>query len=74
MGKGKGKLKGWFSQTPPSVTFVEYKNLRVGRSKYFLLQLSYKLPVRSRLIYRYAATHLHLASNPSKKVRYQPIS
>ena len=74
MGKGKGKLKGWFSQTPPAITFVEYKNLRVGRSNYFLHQLSHKLPVRTRLIYNFTSKYVNLPLNPSRKVRYQPFS
>lgn len=71
MGKGKGKLKGWFSQTPPSITLVEYKNLRVGRSDYFLKQLSHRLPVKSRLIYEYKHIHLRTPISPSVTMRYQ---
>jgi hypothetical protein len=71
MGKGKGKLKGWFSQTPPSITLVEYKNLRVGRSDYFLTQLSYRIPVRSRLIYSYGTKHMRSPVNPSLSSRYR---
>lgn len=74
MGKGKGKLKSWFSQTPPSITFVEYKNLRAGRSNYFLTQLSHRLPVKSRIIYLYANKNVHLPANPSKNVIYQPYN
>lgn len=73
MGKGKGKLKSWFSQTPPSITFVEYKNLRVGRSNYFLNQLSHRLPVRTRIIYDYKSRHLRSAISPSLMIRYQPF-
>ena len=73
MGKGKGKLKGWFSQTPPSITFAEYKNLRIGRSNYFLTQLSHRLPVRSRLIYEYNFKYLRTPLNSSNSVMYQPF-
>ena len=71
MGKGKGKLKGWFSQTAPSLTLVEYKNLRVGRSNYFLKQLSHRLPVKTRLIYAFGQKHVNLPTNASRRVRYQ---
>jgi hypothetical protein len=73
MGKGKGKLKGWFCQTSPSITFVEYKNLRVGRSNYFLTQLANRLPVRSRLIYEYKYKHLRVPISASILVHYQPF-
>jgi large subunit ribosomal protein L16 len=74
MGKGKGKLKGWFSQTPPASTFVEYRNLRVGRSDYFLYQLSQRLPVKTRIIYSYSGKHIRIPINVSKKIRYQLFS
>ena len=70
MGKGKGKLKSWFSQTPPNITLVEYKNLRVGRSDYFFTQLRNRLPVKSRIIYEYS-TYFKLTVNDSIKVRYR---
>jgi large subunit ribosomal protein L16 len=74
MGKGKGKLKSWFSQTPPSITFVEYKNLRIGRSNYFLKQLSHRLPVRSRVIHLYPNLNVSLPANCSKSIKYQPFN
>ena len=52
MGKGKGKLAGWVSQTRSGVTVVEYRSLRVGGATYFGDQLRYRLPVRSALVWR----------------------
>ena len=43
MGKGKGKLDDWGSELPAGIHIVEFKNLRFGRSKYFLKQLSFRL-------------------------------
>jgi large subunit ribosomal protein L16 len=74
MGKGKGKLKSWFSQTPPAITFVEYKNLRSGRSNYFLTQLSHRLPVKSRIIFLYKNSYSRLPANVSKNILYQPYN
>jgi hypothetical protein len=50
MGKGKGKLSSWYSFLPSGVILVEYKNLRCGRSSYFLRQLQLRLPVKSRKV------------------------
>lgn len=45
MGKGKGKLKTWFTRIKGGTTLVEYKNLRYGRAIYFFEQTAYKLGV-----------------------------
>ena len=43
MGKGKGKLDDWGAQLPAGIHIAELKNLRLGRSKYFLSQLGFRL-------------------------------
>lgn len=45
MGKGKGKLKIWFTNVRGGTVLFEYKNLRYGRSVYFFRQASFKLGV-----------------------------
>lgn len=50
MGKGKGKLATWVAQISPGVIIFEFKNLRSGRAKYFLKQVSSKIPAKTRLI------------------------
>jgi ribosomal protein L16 len=39
MGKGRGKLKGWFCRVKAGSLFVEVKNLRIGRGRFFLNQI-----------------------------------
>ena len=71
MGKGKGKLSGWYGKLPSGVNLVEYRNLRNGRATYFLRQVKFRLPVYSRLVFSY---HLDQHKSPistNKKVRAQ---
>jgi large subunit ribosomal protein L16 len=51
MGKGKGKLSCWFTNIRGGVTLVEFRNLRWGRSSYFISQLKYKLGVPVSTLY-----------------------
>lgn len=46
MGKGAGKLALWFLLIRPGTIIIEFRNLRPGRSNYFLKQLNHKLPVK----------------------------
>ena len=48
MGKGKGKVECWFTNVQPGVVFVEFKNLRRGRSRYFIKQLTHKLGIATK--------------------------
>ena len=48
MGKGKGKLSIWFNKLSTGVIFIEVKNLRPGRAKYFLKQTQNKLKSKDR--------------------------
>lgn len=36
MGKGRGKLKEWYSYSVPGTIFIELRNLRLGRARYTL--------------------------------------
>lgn len=51
MGKGKGKLECWFTNIQPGTVFVEFKNLRRGRSCYFIRQLTHKFGVQTKAIF-----------------------
>lgn len=53
MGKGKGKSSNWASKIPYNIIFIELKNVRVGRGKYFFKQLNYKLPGKHNIVYRF---------------------
>lgn len=48
MGKGKGKLESWVTNVYSGIIFAEFKNLRRGRSLYFMKQLTFKLGIRTR--------------------------
>ena len=45
MGKGTGKLSIWFTQLYAGSFFLEARNLRLGRSYYFMKQTTARLPV-----------------------------
>ena len=47
MGKGVGKLATWVSYLRAGAFIFELKNLRLGRTTYFLKQIAFKLPVKS---------------------------
>ena len=51
MGKGKGKLNLWFTELAIGHVFIELKNLRKGRSLYFLKQINHKLKGSSKIVY-----------------------
>lgn len=51
MGKGKGKNECWFTNVSGGTTLVEFKNLRYGRSKYFMSQMTHKLGISTRYIF-----------------------
>lgn len=69
MGKGKGRLNDWISIISAGTNIVEYKNLRSGRAMHFLKQLSFKLNVRTLIIYKYRKTRLFLSDR--RKVYYE---
>ncbi len=51
MGKGKGKLEMWFTDLSNGIVFAEFKNLRRGRSLYFIKQLTHKLGLKTKPIF-----------------------
>lgn len=44
MGKGVGKLDLWFVHLNAGIFLVEFKNLRPGRARFFMRQVSHRLP------------------------------
>lgn len=71
MGKGKGKLSGWYGKLPSGINLIEYRNLRNGRSTYFLRQIKFRLPVYSRLISTHSNVYHQSPTAVSYKVRFQ---
>ncbi len=51
MGKGKGKLECWFTSIPGGTMLFEFKNLRYGRSRFFMTQMSHKLGIPVKRIF-----------------------
>nr|ASY95694.1 ribosomal protein L16 [Paraurostyla sp.] len=51
MGKGKGKLETWCTSFKPGLIFAEFRNLRRGRSLYFIKQLTHKLGIDTKAIF-----------------------
>ena len=68
MGKGKGKLAGWACDLPSGINIIELKNLRSGRATYYCNQVIHKLPVKSRVIYRFVKK-ARLNAGSAKSVR-----
>lgn len=70
MGKGKGKLAGWVAQLPAGVMLFEFKNLRVGRARYYSNQIAFRLPIKSRFVSNSQLT-ISTILNPSVKFSHQ---
>ncbi len=51
MGKGKGKLECWFTNVSGGTILMEFKNLRKGRSSFFMKQMTHKLGIPTKFIY-----------------------
>ena len=69
MGKGSGKLATWVAEIAPGVIIFEFKNLRSGRAKYFLKQVSQKIPAKTRLI-NLEESQIPLVVNKSTFISY----
>ena len=50
MGKGVGKLSLWYTQLYAGTVVVEFKNLRIGRMRFFTKQLIAKFPVAAKIV------------------------
>jgi len=51
MGKGKGKLECWFTNVSGGSVLLEFRNLRKGRSDFFMKQMTHKLGVPTKYLY-----------------------
>lgn len=69
MGKGTGKLSIWFTQMYAGSLLIETRNLRLGRSYYFLRQTSAKLPVPTVMV---SHTRRQLTCPHSARLTLQP--
>lgn len=63
MGKGTGKLSGWVIELYANTILFEYRNLRSGRAVHFCNQISYRLPVLTRLVRNLGTGKLRNISN-----------
>ena len=68
MGKGKGKPSNWAAKIPSKLIFIEFRNVRAGRVKYFMLQVSYKLSGSFLIVSKYPH---YIPLNTSKSVKTQ---
>ena len=59
MGKGKGKLECWFTNITNGTILVEFRNLRKGRSIYFMRQLTHKLGLTTKFLFNTSAKIPH---------------
>ena len=71
MGKGVGKLANWYTQMRGGKAIVEFKNLRLGRARYYSRRLSHKLPVPSKFFYPSTKTFKLVGS---RKTNPNPVS
>ena len=71
MGKGKGKLECWFTNVSGGTILIEFKNLRYGRSKYFITQMTHKLGIPTKCVYN---NHIffNMPLKISKKIFFKP--
>jgi len=69
MGKGKGKLSGWSVELPSGIMIFEFKNLRFGRSMYFINQIKHKMPVLTSITKKHNYP-IRLTINKSKLINY----
>jgi ribosomal protein L16/L10AE len=51
MGKGAGKLNSWSINMKSGVFVIEFKNLRLGRAKFFFKKIITKIPTRTSMIF-----------------------
>ena len=70
MGKGTGKLSAWVVEIPSGLNIFEFKNLRFGRAKYFIQQVGFKLPVKSKMNINNNFKKVNLPLSHSKKFYY----
>ncbi len=70
MGKGKGKLECWFTNISGGTIFLEFKNLRKGRSSFFMKQMTHKLGIPTKFIFS-TNYYLNFPIKTSKKVFFR---
>ena len=51
MGKGKGKLECWFTNIMGGSIVIQFKNLRKGRSTFFMKQLTHKFGIPTKNLF-----------------------
>lgn len=71
MGKGKGKLECWFTSIAGGVTLIEFKNLRKGRSIYFVKQMTHKLGIKTKYINSTKQIYFNLPLGRARKTAFR---
>lgn len=69
MGKGKGKLECWYTNVSGGSTIVEFRNLRKGRSSFFMKQLTHKLGTPTKFIFN-NKNYFHFPISLAKKTPF----
>jgi large subunit ribosomal protein L16 len=69
MGKGKGKLECWFTNVTGGSILLELRNLRRGRSAFFIKQMSNKIGTPTKSLFA-NNLYLNFPIKVSKKVAF----
>ena len=72
MGKGKGKLECWFTNVSGGSILIEFKNLRKGRSDFFMKQMTHKLGIPTNFLYA-TSNYFNFPLNNSKTIFFKTI-
>lgn len=70
MGKGKGKPSNWAAKIPSGSIFIEFRNVRPGRARHFMTQVTHKLPGSFKVVSRYPNTHITLIAFKKNTIQY----
>lgn len=73
MGKGKGKLECWYTCIAGGVTLIEFKNLRKGRSLFFIKQLTHKFGIPTKSLFNENFVYLNYPLKTSKHVFFRTM-
>lgn len=70
MGKGKGKLECWFTSIRAGSIILQFKNLRFGRANFFFKQLTHKLGIPTKSIFK-NENYINFPLKISKKIFFK---
>ena len=70
MGKGTGKLIGWYSLIRCGTVIIEFKNLREGRASYYLTQFSNKMGFDTVFLW---TSRLYIPTSRTSREKYKIV-